>query len=170
MARHAAAIVGMLFLAHAAAAQFAQQGGKLVGTGAVDPANQGGAVAISADGNTAIVGGYSYDSNAGAAWVYTRSGGVWSQQGTKLVGMGAVGAAWQGISRNPIVRKVQIKIGGVLRKPQEPRPRHLGLPIRASNHELRGTELECLRIGQHPIIVNGLRYNPILGNRHENED
>ena len=98
MARHAAAIVGMLFLAHAAAAQFAQQGGKLVGTGAVDPANQGGAVAISADGNTAIVGGYSDDSNAGAAWVYTRSGGVWSQQGTKLVGMGAVGAAWQGIS------------------------------------------------------------------------
>ncbi len=27
----------------------------------------------------------------GAAWVYTRSGGVWSQQGPKLVGTGAVG-------------------------------------------------------------------------------
>ena len=27
----------------------------------------------------------------GAAWVYTRSGGVWTQQGSKLVGTGAVG-------------------------------------------------------------------------------
>ena len=33
-----------------------------------------------------------WDNNiAGAAWVYTRSGGAWSQQGPKLVGMGAIG-------------------------------------------------------------------------------
>ena len=35
---------------------------------------------------------------AGAAWVWTRSGGVWTQQGTKLVGTGAVGDADQGQS------------------------------------------------------------------------
>jgi len=98
MTRHAGAVLGILFLAHAASAQFTQQGSKLVGTNAVDPADQGGSVAISADGNTAIVGGYSDNSNIGAAWVYTRSGGVWSQQGSKLVGAGASGTAWQGIS------------------------------------------------------------------------
>jgi hypothetical protein len=88
----------MLFLAHGAAAQFTQQGSKLVGTGAVGVAGQGFSVAISGDGNTAIVGGVIDDSGAGAAWVYTRSGGVWSQQGSKLVGMGAVGVAGQGSS------------------------------------------------------------------------
>jgi hypothetical protein len=75
-----------------------QQGGKLVGTGAVGPAEQGQSVALSADGNTAIVGGNADNSGAGAAWVYTRTGGVWTQQGTKLVGTGAVGPAERGIS------------------------------------------------------------------------
>jgi hypothetical protein len=77
---------------------WSQQGGKLIGTDAVGVAEQGWSVAISADGNTAIVGGPSDNNNAGAAWVYTRSEGVWSQQGSKLVGSGAVGAARQGIS------------------------------------------------------------------------
>ena len=31
--------------------------------------------------------------DVGAAWVYMRSGGVWTQQGNKLVGTGSVGAA-----------------------------------------------------------------------------
>jgi hypothetical protein len=75
-----------------------QQGSKLVGTGAVGAASQGFSVALSADGNTAIVGGWTDNSHAGAAWVYTRSGGVWTQQGSKLVGTGAVGNALQGLS------------------------------------------------------------------------
>src|ERR1700753_234639 len=37
-------------------AQFLQQGPKLVATGATGMANQGSAVALSADGNTALVG------------------------------------------------------------------------------------------------------------------
>jgi len=98
MTRQVGVVLGMLFLAHAAAAQFTQQGGKLVGTGAVGAAWQGNSVAISADGNTAIIGGSSDNSGAGATWVYTRSGGVWSQQGSKLVGTGVVGTASQGIS------------------------------------------------------------------------
>ena len=93
MAGRAGAILGVLFLAHVAAAQFVQQGGKLVGSGAVGPAHQGYSVAVSADGNTAIVGGYGDTAFAGAAWVFTRSAGVWSQQESKLVGMGAVGVA-----------------------------------------------------------------------------
>ncbi len=75
-----------------------QQGSKLVGSGATGSASQGYSVSISADGNTAILGGYADNSNTGAAWIYTRSGNAWSQQGTKLVGAGAVGAAQQGAS------------------------------------------------------------------------
>jgi hypothetical protein len=77
---------------------WSQQGGKLVGSGAVGGAQQGISVALSADGNTAIVGGNADNTNTGAAWVFVRSGGMWTQQGNKLVGTGAVGAAQQGIS------------------------------------------------------------------------
>ena len=75
-----------------------QQRSKLVGTGAVGDAGQGASVALSADGNTAIVGGPVDNSNTGAAWVYTRSGGVWTQLDNKLIGAGAVGNARQGAS------------------------------------------------------------------------
>jgi hypothetical protein len=77
---------------------WSQQGSKLVGTDAVGAADQGNSVAISVDGNTAIVGGWNDNSAAGAAWVFRRSGGVWSQQGSKLVGADAVGGATQGYS------------------------------------------------------------------------
>jgi hypothetical protein len=72
-----------------------QQGGKLVGTGAVGIAEQGWSVSLSGDGNTAIVGGDRDNGYAGASWVFARSGGVWSQQGSKLVGTGAVGTSVQ---------------------------------------------------------------------------
>ena len=73
-----------------------QQGPKLVGTGAVGPARQGTSVALSADGNTALVGGEQDRGGLGAAWVFTRSGGVWTQQGPKLVGTGTAGLSQQG--------------------------------------------------------------------------
>lgn len=44
----------------------------------------GGAVALSADGSTALVGGELDDNGAGSAWVFTRSGSTWTQQGPKL--------------------------------------------------------------------------------------
>ena len=75
-----------------------QQGLKLVGTGATGSAAQGQSVAISADGNTAIVGGPNDNSNAGGAWIFKRSGSTWTQQGAELVGTGATGAARQGKS------------------------------------------------------------------------
>ncbi|TAM47975.1 MAG: hypothetical protein EPN53_10910, partial [Acidobacteria bacterium] len=71
MAGRAGAVLGALIVAHAAAAQFVQQGSKLVGSGAVGLAHQGYSVAVSADGNTAVVTGYGDDAFAGAAWVYT---------------------------------------------------------------------------------------------------
>lgn len=77
---------------------WSQQGKKLIGTGAVGKARQGMSVGLSADGNTALVGGWSDNGETGAAWVFTRSGGVWTQQGKKLVGTDAVGRARQGMS------------------------------------------------------------------------
>jgi uncharacterized repeat protein (TIGR01451 family) len=73
---------------------------KLVGTGASGYANQGRAVAISGDGNTAIVGGpYDDTYNTRAVWMFAQSGGAWSQQGAKLVGTPAVGTnVYQGFA------------------------------------------------------------------------
>jgi hypothetical protein len=48
------------------------------------PGQFGSSVALSADGSTALVGGPQDDNGAGAVWVFTRSGGAWSQQGPKL--------------------------------------------------------------------------------------
>ena len=86
-----------------------QQGPKLVGSGAAGAANQGFSVALSADGNTAIAGGFSDGSTAtlccygpngdGAAWIWTRSGGVWSQQGPKLVGSGGTSGYVSGVGQ-----------------------------------------------------------------------
>ncbi len=78
---------------------WSQQGSKLVPS---DPSDQfpavGWSVALSADGNTAIVGGAGDNSFAGATWVFVRSNGVWSQQGAKIIAPDAVGAALQGNS------------------------------------------------------------------------
>ena len=66
----------LLFSSQMALGQFTQQGPKLVGTGAVGPAQQGSSVALSADGNTATVGGPGDNSGEEAAWVLRRSGGA----------------------------------------------------------------------------------------------
>ena len=73
------------------------QQAKLVGTGRVGLAAQGWSVLLSCDGDTAIVVGPVDHNNTGAAWVFTRSRGVWTQQ-AKLVGTGAIGLAEQGHS------------------------------------------------------------------------
>ena len=78
-----------------------QQGSKLTGTGEVIDPLFGFSVALSADGNTALIGGPEDDiegSNPGAAWVFTRSGSTWTQQGPKLTGTGEVGRADFGYS------------------------------------------------------------------------
>ena len=62
-----------------------QQGGKMIGSGAIGQPSQGFSVGLSADGNTAIIGGDSDNGNIGAAWIFTRNGSIWTQQGNKLV-------------------------------------------------------------------------------------
>jgi FG-GAP repeat len=88
--------VALLFSSQLALAQFSHQQ-KLVGTGAIGNAGEGMSVSVSSDGNTAtaIVGGPYDDGDKGAVWVYTRSGGVWTQQ-DKLVGKQAIGIALLG--------------------------------------------------------------------------
>src|ERR1700688_1773772 len=98
------AVATLLLSSQLTLAQFSQQGPKLVGTdlGAPAIAYQGQSVALSADGSTAIVGGtaneQNYNGGGGEVWVFTRSNGVWTQQGSKLVANDSVGPAGQGWS------------------------------------------------------------------------
>src|SRR5262249_41013414 len=68
-----------------------QQGSKLTGGGAVGFGRFGYSVALSADGETALIGARYDTSDAGAAWVFTQSGSTWAQQGPKLVATGHIG-------------------------------------------------------------------------------
>lgn len=78
---------------------WSQQGGKLTGEEEVGKdVFFGDSVALSADGNTALIGGPGDDSVVGAAWAFARSGGKWSQQGAKLTGKLTSGDAAFGAS------------------------------------------------------------------------
>ena len=68
-------------------------GGEEIGDG-----HFGRSVAVSGDGDTAIVGGRLDDHGVGAAWVFTRSGSVWTQDGPKLTGEGEEGDGQFGYS------------------------------------------------------------------------
>ena len=68
-----------------------QQGSKLTGTGSSGEAEFGTSVALSSEGNTALIGGPKDNNGDGAAWVFTREGSTWTQQGSKLTGSGALG-------------------------------------------------------------------------------
>jgi hypothetical protein len=65
-----------------------QQGNKLIGTGVIgtNAPLQGWSVAMSAGGNTAIVGGIEDRAEYGSAWIFIRSNGMWTQQ-AKLADM-----------------------------------------------------------------------------------
>ena len=57
------------------------QQAKLVATGTSGRSEVGLSVALDANGSIAIVGGPDDNSDTGAAWVFTRSGTTWTQQG-----------------------------------------------------------------------------------------
>ncbi len=61
----------------------------LDGTGVTQ--NFGSSVALSHDGTVAVVGAFGDNSSRGAAYVFTRSGGVWTQQGPKILPANPVG-------------------------------------------------------------------------------
>lgn len=88
--------LGAAFIYTRVAGIWSQQGTKLVGSGAVGNSRQGNAVSINADGTTVLVGGFKDNAGTGAAWVFTRSGQSWIQQGSKLTGADMNGNAWMG--------------------------------------------------------------------------
>jgi hypothetical protein len=100
--------VGAAWVFTRSGSTWTQQGGKLVGdctgsctnegTGETGAGKFATSVALSEDGDTALIGGPGDDSGAGAAWVFTRSGGTWSQQGQKLTGGGESGESEFGYS------------------------------------------------------------------------
>jgi trimeric autotransporter adhesin len=90
--------VGAAFVFTRAGGVWMQQGGKLTGAGASAGARFGSSVALSADGNTALVGGFTDSSNVGAAWVFARSGSTWTSQSGKLTGSVEIGEGRFGLS------------------------------------------------------------------------
>ena len=71
---------------------------KLTPTGEAGDGQFGSSVAVSADGNTALIGAPQDGVGNGAAWVFTRSGSTWAQQGEKLVPDDEPGAGQFGTS------------------------------------------------------------------------
>jgi len=60
--------------------------GQLTGTGYIGlTVYQGASVSLSADGNTALIGGYRDSSGRGACWLFKRTGNSWNQDGDKIV-------------------------------------------------------------------------------------
>src|SRR5260221_12864383 len=95
--RHPVALIALvcatLLSSHPALAQFSQQGPPLYAIDESGLGEMGDSVALSADGNTAIIGGTGDKNFAGTAWVWTRSGGVWTQQGAQPRRPGRSGAS-----------------------------------------------------------------------------
>jgi hypothetical protein len=74
------------------------QGQLTGGSEAVGVAHFGSSVALSGDGATALIGARTDDEGVGAAWVFTRDGASWLQQGSKLTGQGELEAGQFGYS------------------------------------------------------------------------
>ncbi len=102
LALMAAVLLGALAISaaesHAASPPFTKQGPTLFGIGASSEAEFGEAAALSADGNTAVIGGPGDGAGVGAVWIFTRGGETWTQQGPKLTGGGESGAGAFGTS------------------------------------------------------------------------
>ncbi len=78
--------VGAAWVFTRSGSTWTQQGPKLTGSAESGDGEFGWSVALSADGDTALIGGPHDNGEVGAAWVFTRSGSTWTQQGPKLTG------------------------------------------------------------------------------------
>jgi hypothetical protein len=63
---------------------WSQQGAKILANDRAGATEFGSSVALASDGSTALIGGAGDNSSVGAAWLFRRSGSVWSQLGSKL--------------------------------------------------------------------------------------
>ena len=51
----------------------------------------GSSIALTSDGDTALISSLGDNTSRGAAWVFTRTGNTWTQQGAELTGRGEIG-------------------------------------------------------------------------------
>jgi FG-GAP repeat len=90
------AALSLALAASASAATFAQQA-TLTASDEIGKSLLGSAVALAHDGDIALVGGPQDNNGIGAAWVFTRKHGKWSEQ-AKLTGAGEIGGGMFGTS------------------------------------------------------------------------
>jgi hypothetical protein len=90
--------VGEAFVFKRSGSNWVRQGKILTGKGKVGVPGFGTSVALSADGNTAAIGGSNDSQASGAVWIFTRSGSTWTQQGPKLRARGERGQGFFGCS------------------------------------------------------------------------
>ncbi|HMD56639.1 MAG TPA: IPT/TIG domain-containing protein [Solirubrobacteraceae bacterium] len=90
-APHDGGRVGAAFVFTGSGASWSEQA-QLHGAGEVGKGEFGQGAALSEHGDTALIGGCEDDERIGAAWVFTRSGTLWTQQGSKLTPSDETGA------------------------------------------------------------------------------
>ena len=91
--------VGAAWVFTRSGSKWVQQGPKLAaGKKEAIGGRFGKSVALSADGNTALIGAYFDKGLKGSAWVFARSGSTWKSQGPELEGAGEAGEGQFGIS------------------------------------------------------------------------
>jgi PKD repeat protein len=111
-ARGVSSRVGEAWVFIRSGSTWTQQGAKLTGTGEIGKGEFGSSVALSADGDTALIGAPGENGNVGGAWVFTRSGSTWTQHGGKLTGGGEVGEGQFGASVALSADSLTALIGG----------------------------------------------------------
>ncbi len=95
-----------------AESKWTQDGAKLTGAEESGASGFGESVALSADGQTALVGGPFDAAGAGAAWAFARSGEGWTAEGGKLTGGGESGAGQFGSALALSGAGIRALIGG----------------------------------------------------------
>ena len=88
--------VGAAWVFRRSGSTWTQQGQKLTANDERGAGAFGGSVALSANGDTALIGAEQDNNDLGAAWIFTRAGSTWKQHGSKLTASGETGNGWFG--------------------------------------------------------------------------
>ena len=124
--------VGAAWVFTRAGEKWTQQGEKLTGGGETGAGEFGTSVALSSEGNTALIGGPTDNAGVGAAWAFTRAGEKWTQQGEKLTGAGETGAGEFGDERGALLGRQH----RADRRPHRQHRRRRGVGAHARGREL----------------------------------
>jgi hypothetical protein len=88
--------VGAAWVFKRSGSTWTQQGQKLTANDERGAGAFGGGVALSANGDTALIGAEQDNNDLGAAWIFTNAGSSWSQHGPKLTASDEMGNGWFG--------------------------------------------------------------------------